>query len=93
MSSYAGESTFTLETVRDSLIEGTIYTLRWFATNSKGDGIRSDELLVALMDTPVGPTTIQKLSEMSGLTSVTVSCLHYSKALHLGEKSLDTNSM
>lgn len=70
--SYAGESSFTLEAVRDSLIEGTIYTIRWFATNSKGDGIRSDELLVALMDSPVGPTTIQKLSGLSGLTSITV---------------------
>jgi hypothetical protein len=44
VASYLGESSYTLDAVTDSLAEGTIYTIRWYATNEKGDGIRSDEI-------------------------------------------------
>jgi hypothetical protein len=65
VTSYAGESTYTLEAVRDNLNEGTIYTIRWYATNDKGAGIRSDEILVALMDAPVATTDIVKIESLS----------------------------
>jgi hypothetical protein len=65
VAAYSGESNFILDPVRDSLIEGTIYTIRWYATNDKGDGIRSDEIQVALMDTPAAPVTLMKVSSLS----------------------------
>jgi len=54
VASYQNEPSFSL-TQADGLEEGRIYTIRWFATNSKGEGVRSDELVVALVDTPLAP--------------------------------------
>jgi hypothetical protein len=44
VASYLGESSHTLDSVTDSLVEGVVYTIRWYATNEKGEGIRSDEI-------------------------------------------------
>ena len=61
---YTGEPDYDL-TIADGLVEGAIYTIRWFASNSKGEGTRSDEILVSLMDTPLAPTSLSKVTELS----------------------------
>jgi len=56
----------------DGLVEGKIYTLRWYAVNSKGPSARSDEIRVALADRLSAPLLIQKVSELSSASSITV---------------------
>jgi hypothetical protein len=57
----------------DSLIEGGIYSLRWYATNAKGNGHVSDEIRVALVDIFPAPLTVTKLSSLSTETAITAS--------------------
>jgi hypothetical protein len=70
--SYTGAASHTLTVTDDGLIEGKIYTLRWFAVNAKGEGIRSDEILIALVDQPSAPTLIEKIGSLSSQTAITV---------------------
>lgn len=70
--SYLGTASHTLTVASDSLVEGKIYTLRWFAQNAKGDGTRSDEILVALVDQPSAPALLWKHESLSSQTAITV---------------------
>jgi len=45
---------------------------RWFAVNAKGEGIRSDQIRVALVNAPLAPTSIEKVTELSSQTAITV---------------------
>ena len=62
----------TITIADDQLVTGAIYTIRWFATNQVGEGIRSDEIRVALSDRPSAPTNLRKLSQLSTQSVITV---------------------
>lgn len=66
----SGESQHTLTAADDNLVEGHIYTVRWFVLNSKGQSLPSDEIKVALVDTLQAPSKITKVD--SSLTSVSL---------------------
>lgn len=73
MESYTdGSSSHVLTTEKDGLVEGKIYTLRWYAVNSKGASIPSDEILVALANSPQHPALVEKVTELSSPSSITV---------------------
>lgn len=46
--------------------------MRWFAVNAKGEGFRSDEIRVALVDQPAAPSSLTKISILSSQTAITV---------------------
>lgn len=68
---YNGQQTYNL-TVVDGVIEGRIYSVRWFATNLNGQGVRSEEVIVSLMDRPLAPTNIWKVVSLSSQTAITI---------------------
>lgn len=68
----SGDSSHTLSVVNDFIEEGKIYTIRWYAENAKGEGVRSDEILVALMNAPVAPASLWKESALSSQSAITV---------------------
>lgn len=61
----SGDSSHTITAATDLIEVGKIYTIRWFASNDKGEGIRSDEILVALMDAPIASASLWKESTLS----------------------------
>lgn len=47
-------------TTTDGLVEGRIYTIRWYAKNDVGNGPSSDSILVAASDKLPAPTSLVK---------------------------------
>lgn len=68
---YNGQQSYNL-TVADGIVEGRIYSVRWFATNLNGQGIRSEEVIISLMDRPQAPINVWKVVELSSQTAITV---------------------
>jgi hypothetical protein len=54
------------------LIEGKIYTIRWYAVNAKGQGPASDEIIVGLTDRLAAPAGLLKVGSLSSKTSITM---------------------
>ena len=69
----SGLETHTLELSADSLTYGTIYKLRYRASNVEGDGAYSDSVNVALNSLPVAPATPTRVEAGSTETAITVS--------------------
>jgi hypothetical protein len=69
----SGTETHTLDLTTDSLTYGSIYKLRYRATNVEGDGDPSDTVLVALNSLPAAPATPTRYEAGSTETSITVS--------------------
>lgn len=69
----SGLETHTLDLTADSLVYGTIYKLRYRASNVEGDGDYSDTVNVALNSLPVAPATPSRVALGSTETAITVS--------------------
>ena len=65
-------TTFTLNQATNGLIEGDIYSIRWYATNAFGSGPVSDEITSAVVEQLAAPSSIIKVESLSSTTSINV---------------------
>lgn len=68
----SGSLTHTLTTATDGLVNGKIYTFKWYAVNTFGNGEESDEIQVGVTDTLAASTAITKVESLSSKTSISV---------------------
>jgi hypothetical protein len=68
----SGSRSHTLTTADDGLVDGKIYTFKWYAVNDYGTGEDSDEIQVGVTDVFAASASMTKVSSLSTKTSISV---------------------
>jgi hypothetical protein len=68
----SGSLSHTLTTADDGLVDGKIYTFKWYAVNDYGTGEDSDEIQVGVTDVFAASASMTKVSSLSTKTSISV---------------------